>query len=143
MPTLKFKKLREDAVIPSYAHPGDAGMDLCSAEDFILEPKKRKLISTGLSVEIPVGYEIQTRPRSGLAIKNGISLVNSPVTIDAGYRGEIGIIIINHGEENFEIKKGDRIAQAVMNKIENAEIIEVDKLGDSERGAGGFGSTGK
>ncbi|MBS3100399.1 dUTP diphosphatase [Candidatus Pacearchaeota archaeon] len=143
MPTLKFKKLREDAVIPSYAHPGDAGMDLCSAEDFILEPKKRKLISTGLSVEIPVGYEIQTRPRSGLAIKNGISLVNSPGTIDAGYRGEIGIIIINHGEENFEIKKGDRIAQAVMNKIENAEIIEVDKLGDSERGAGGFGSTGK
>ena len=101
MPTLKFKKLREDAVIPSYAHPGDAGMDLCSAEDFILEPKKRKLISTGLSVEIPVGYEIQTRPRSGLAIKNGISLVNSPGTIDAGYRGEIGIIIINHGEENF------------------------------------------
>jgi len=142
MVKLKIKKLNESAVIPSYAHKGDAGMDLFSTEEYNLKPKERKLISTGLSVEVPEGYELQVRPRSGLALKKGISIVNAPGTIDAGYRGEIGVIMINHGEEDFEINKGDKIAQAILNKVEFAEIQEVDELNESERGEGGFGSTG-
>ena len=139
---LKIKRLNNEAIIPQYARKGDAGMDLFSISEHILKPGERCLVATGLSFEIPEGYEVQIRPRSGLALKKGISLVNSPGTIDAGYRGEIGIIIINHGREDFEIKKGDKIAQAVINKFETGEIEEVEELENSDRGEGGFGSSG-
>lgn len=142
MPTeIKVKKIHPDAILPNYAHPGDAGMDLCSVEEYILEPEERKLFSTGLQVEIPPGYEMQIRPRSGLALKQGITVLNSPGTIDSGYRGEIGVILINHGEKPYEIKKGERIAQGVIGKIEEVLINDVDELSDSLRGQGGFGST--
>ena len=139
---LKIKRLNDEAIIPQYARKGDAGMDLFSISEHVLKHGERCLVSTGLSFEIPEGYEVQIRPRSGLALKKGISLVNSPGTIDAGYRGEIGIIIINHGREDFEIKKGDKIAQAVINKFETGEIEEVEELENSDRGEGGFGSSG-
>ncbi|MEI6058139.1 MAG: dUTP diphosphatase [archaeon] len=140
---IKIKKLKPNAIIPKYAHHGDAGMDLFSTEDYVLNSGERKLISTGLAFEIPYGAELQIRPRSGLALKHGISIVNSPGTLDFGYRGELGVILINHGKDNFEIKKGDKIAQAILNKIEIAEIEEVEELSDTSRGEGGFGSTGK
>jgi len=140
---LKIKKLYEGAIIPAYANHGDAGLDLFSCSECLLNPGKRELIKTGISLEVPLGYEMQVRPRSGLALKKGISIVNSPGTIDAGYRGEIGVILINHGEENFEVKKGDKIAQMVLNKIEIADIEEVNELTESSRGEKGFGSTGK
>ncbi|MEM3113357.1 MAG: dUTP diphosphatase [Candidatus Pacearchaeota archaeon] len=136
---IKLKKLNKDAVIPKYAREGDAGFDLFSTMNYKLKPGERKLIGTGLAFEIPKGYEIQLRPRSGLALKNGISLVNTPGTVDSGYRGEIGLIVINHGNEIFEIKSGDKIAQAVLNKIESAEFVEVPYLNESERGDRGFG----
>jgi dUTP pyrophosphatase len=139
----KVKKLKENAIIPKYANPGDAGMDFFSTEKYFLKSGERTLVSTGIQVEFPHGYELQIRPRSGLALKKGISLVNTPGTIDAGYRGEIGIIIINHGKEDFEINPGDKIAQGVLNKVEFADIEEVSELGESERGSGGFGSSGK
>lgn len=139
---IKIKKLSEDAILPSYARYGDAGMDLSSCENAILKPGERKFIPTGLAFEIPYGTELQIRPRSGLAIKKGISIVNSPGTLDYGYRGELGIILINHGEEDFIINKGDRIAQAVLNRIEIAEIEEAEELSETERGEGGLGSTG-
>lgn len=139
---LKIQKVNEDAIIPKYANFGDAGFDLHAVVNDILKPGERKLIGTGLRFEIPEGFEIQVRPRSGLALKKGISIVNSPGTVDSGYRGDVGIIMINHGQEDFPINKGDRIAQAVLNKVERAEIEEVNELSDSERGEGGFGSTG-
>lgn len=141
MVKLKIKKLSPDAFFPKYAKQGDAGMDLFSMSEHILKPGERCLVSTGLSFEIPEGYEVQIRPRSGLALKKGISVVNTPGTIDSGYRGEIGIILINHGNEIFEIKKGDKVAQGVFNKIEKAEFEEVSELGESARGEKGFGST--
>jgi dUTP pyrophosphatase len=139
---IKIKKINSEAIIPRYANKGDAGMDLFSISEHVLKRGERCLVSTGLSFEIPEGYEVQIRPRSGLALKKGISVVNSPGTVDAGYRGEIGIILINHGEEDFEIKKGDKIAQAVINKFEVGEIEEVEELKESERGECGFGSSG-
>ena len=131
--------------LPAYETPHSAGMDLRAALDtpVQLAPGRRQLIPTGLFFEITPGYEVQIRARSGLAIKHGISLVNGPGTIDADYRGEIGIILINHGTESFEIKSGDRIAQMVMARYERVDWEQVDLLSDSERGAGGFGSTGK
>lgn len=140
---LKVKRLHEDAVIPRYEHKGDAGLDLFSVEDYIINPGERVLIKTGISVEFPIGYEMQIRPRSGLALKKGISIVNAPGTVDAGYRGEIGVILINHGQEAVEISKGDKIAQAILNEIKYAVIEDVDELNDSSRGQGGFGSSGR
>ena len=142
MVAIKVKRLKENAVVPGYAREGDAGMDVCSTEDCVLKPGDRRLISTGLAFELPVGTELQVRPRSGLAFKHGISIVNSPGTLDSGYRGDLGIVLINHGDEDFEVKVGDRIAQVVLNKFEVADIIEVEDLSDSKRGSGGFGSTG-
>ena len=139
---LKIKKLKSSAIVPSYAHPGDAGMDLFSTEDYLLKPGERVLVSTGISTEFEEGYELQIRPRSGLALKKGISIVNSPGTIDAGYRGELGVILINHGSEDFEIKVGNKVAQMIFNKFEIAEIEEVEELNESVRGEGAFGSTG-
>tara|TARA_Y100000310_G_scaffold307370_1_gene349399 strand:- start:5940 stop:6392 length:453 start_codon:yes stop_codon:yes gene_type:complete len=140
---IKVRKLKEHAILPRYEHPGeDAGMDFFSCEDYELEPGKRCFISTGIQLEFPRGYELQIRPRSGLALKKGISIVNSPGTVDAGYRGEIGIILINHGEEIFQVKKGDKVAQGILNEIIYGEIIEAEKLSESERGERGYGSSG-
>jgi len=142
MESVKITRIKENAVIPSYAKPGDAGVDLCSTEEYELKSGERKLISTGIKIAIPDGYEAQVRPRSGLAIKHGIGVVNSPGTIDSGYRGEICVILINHGEEPFKIESGMRIAQMVFNKVEHAAFEEVDELDETERGEGGFGHSG-
>ena len=139
---IKIKKLNENAKIPKYAKFGDAGFDLCSVEDVVIDPCEYKLVSTGLAFEIPIGFEMQIRPRSGLAGKHGISIVNSPGTVDSGYRGDVGIIIINHGKQPFEIKKNDRIAQGVITEFECVQFKEVESLSESARGEGGFGHTG-
>jgi len=140
---LKIKKLNNEAIIPAYQTKEAAGFDLHSIDDAVINPGERKLIGTGLAFEIEYGYEVQIRPRSGLAFKHGITVLNSPGTIDSDYRGEIKVLLINHGNEPYEIKKGERIAQAVIAPVIQAEIIEVDELSDTQRGAGGFGSTGK
>ena len=131
--------------LPEYSTPHSAGLDLRANIDksIILAPLERKLIPTGLFIELPVGYEAQIRPRSGLALKNGITVLNSPGTIDADYRGEICVILINLSNEKFEIKDNERICQMVIAKHEKAEFIEVNILDESERGDGGFGHTGK
>ena len=136
-------RLDPSVPLPKYGKPGDAGADLASRIDFTLPAGERALIPTGISVALPPGYVALVHPRSGLAIKNGISMVNTPGTVDASYRGELQIILINHDKsEDFVIKKGDRIAQLVIQKVEQAEFIEVDALPGTDRGAGGFGSTG-
>jgi dUTP pyrophosphatase len=140
---IEIQLLDPDIEIPSYAKPGDAGLDLRSRVDMKLEPGMRALVPTGLAIAIPEGYVGLVHPRSGLAIKNGISMVNTPGTIDSGYRGEIAVILINHDrEETFEIKRGDRIAQLVVQQVEIAELVAVQELPTSQRGAGGFGSSG-
>lgn len=132
--------------LPSYATAGAAGLDLSAAigenEIITLKPGKRTLVPTGLQIHLPDGFEAQIRPRSGLALKNGIGLVNAPGTIDADYRGEIGVILVNLGEEDFEITRGLRIAQMVIAPVTRADLVAVDEVGATERGAGGFGSTG-
>jgi dUTP pyrophosphatase len=143
---LYIKKLEcaMDLPLPRFMTNGAAGMDLYAnvTEETVIAPREIKLISTGISIALPEGYEAQIRPRSGLAIKYGISLVNTPGTIDSDYRGDINVIMINFGENSFIIKRGDRIAQMVINKIEIPNIIEVKELNQTQRGAGGFGSTG-
>lgn len=139
---IKINKIKENAILPHYAHEGDAGVDLYSAEDYVLKPGQRILVSTGIKIAIPKGYEGQLRPKSGLALNYGISICNSPGTIDSGYRGEIGVIAINHSNEEFKIEKRTKIAQLVFNKIEKAEFEEVKDLDTTKRGQGGFGSTG-
>ena len=128
--------------LPRYATDGAAGMDVLSAEDVTVEPGARHAVATGLAVAIPPGYEIQVRPRSGLALKHGISVPNTPGTIDSDYRGELKVILINHGTEPFAIHRGDRIAQLVLAPVTLAQWDEVAELGETGRGAGGFGSTG-
>lgn len=142
---LKIRRLREDAIVPRYAHgpEEDAGMDLHAVENVTLAPHETKLVPTGLSIELPPGFEAQIRPRSGLALKHSITLPNSPATIDPGYRGEIRVILQNLGRETFEIHPGDRIAQMVIARYEAVEWIEHDELSDSRRGEGGFGSSGR
>lgn len=131
--------------LPEYATPHSAGMDIRAnlTEPIILKPLERKLIPTGLFIELPEGYEAQIRPRSGLAIKKGITLLNSPGTIDADYRGEIQVILVNLSDSDFEILDGERICQMVIAKYKTAEWISVEELGTTERGEGGFGHTGK
>lgn len=131
--------------MPEYKTSLSAGMDLTAylEEDITLKPLERKLIPTGLYIELPAGYEAQVRPRSGLALKHGLTVLNTPGTIDADYRGEIRVILINLSAEDFVIRNGERIAQMVIAKHETAEIEEVEILGETERGEGGFGSTGK
>lgn len=136
-------KLDKELPTPRYSHHGDAGMDIYSRESVVLQPGEIKLIPTGIALEIPEGYEVQIRPRSGLALKHGLGMVNSPGTIDHGYRGEVGVIAINHGKQPLALKRGERIAQMIFNKIECVDLIEVDALSPSSRGAGGFGSTGR
>ena len=134
----------EGLPLPSYETADSAGMDLRAAvaEAITIEPGKRALVPTGLKMALPRGYEAQIRPRSGLALKKGITLPNTPGTIDADYRGEVGIILINHGEEAFEVARGDRIAQLVLAPVTIATWVEVDELSETARGEGGFGSTG-
>ena len=144
-PQIQIKKIHPEAKLPEYMTALAAGMDICAHLDdaLVLEPGQRCLVPTGLAFAIPPGYEIQVRPRSGLAIKHGIALVNSPGTIDADYRGEVRIILINHGLESFTIIPGDRIAQLVVAPVCQADLFEVPELGETERGSGGFGHTGK
>lgn len=140
---LSFKRIHPDAVLPSYAHPGDAGMDVRSVEDLVIPAGGRVLVHTGLVAVIPEGYELQVRSRSGLALKSGVAVLNSPGTVDAGYRGEIGVILANFGDGGFAVKKGDRVAQLVAAPVTVAEIFETDSVDATDRGAGGFGSTGR
>jgi len=145
---IKIKRLStdfDDIPMPEYATSGSAGMDIRAAikDEIVIEPNSISLVSTNLSVEIPIGYEIQVRPRSGLAANHGIGILNSPGTIDSDYRGEIKIIMINLGNEKFTIKRGDRIAQLVVSKVFTANLIQSDDLNHSQRGKGGFGHTGK
>ncbi len=137
-------KLDPDLPTPSYAKPGDAGADVYSRIDCEIKPGERSLIPTGIAIAMPDGYAAFAHPRSGLAIKYGVGIVNAPGTIDSGYRGELQMILINHDpNESFVVKRGDRIAQLVFQKVERAEFVEVLELPGSNRGSGGFGSTGK
>jgi dUTP pyrophosphatase len=142
MNTLKVKRLSAGAVMPAYAHPGDAGLDLYAAVSASLEPGERKLIGTGISIELPPNTEGNVRPRSGLALKHGITVLNSPGTIDRGYRGEVGVILINHGGVRFDVQPGMKIAQLVVAPCLSVEVQEAPVLAASPRGEGGFGSTG-
>jgi len=145
---LKIQILRlphgEGVPLPKYMSHSASGMDLYAAVDdeITLKPGERKLIPTGFKMALPEGYEAQVRPRSGLAVKNGISVLNTPGTIDEDYRGEVGVILINHGSEDFKVKRNDRIAQMVINKVEQADIEEVQSLSETHRSSGGFGHTG-
>ena len=136
-------RLDPSVPLPAYGKPGDAGADIATRVDFTLQPGERALIPTGLSIALPSGYAAFVHPRSGLAIKHGVSMVNTPGTVDAAYRGELQIILINHDPSNaISFVKGDRIAQLVIQKVEHANFVEVASLPGSERGVGGFGSTG-
>ena len=133
----------EGLPLPSYATPGAAGMDVVAAENYVLAPGARHAVATGFRVAIPEGYEIQVRPRSGLAFKHGISVPNTPGTIDSDYRGELKVLMINHGSEPFAVRRGERIAQLVPAVVTLAAFDEVDELSETDRGHGGFGSTGQ
>ena len=141
---LRFQRLTDDAILPARAHDEDAGLDLCAAEAAHIGPGGRWRVRTGLAVELPEGHAGLVVPRSGLALKHGISLVNAPGLIDPGYRGEIGVLLLNTDPaEVFRIEPGDRIAQLLVVPFSAVEVESVDRLGDSERGEGGFGSTGR
>ena len=143
---VKVRRVREgDQELPCYMTAHAAGMDLCAdlVDDLVLNPGDRKLVPTGLAIALPDGFEAQVRPRSGLALKHGIALVNSPGTIDPDYRGEIGVILINHGREPFLVRRGERIAQMVFAPFARAELVEVVELDETARGEGGFGHTGR
>ena len=137
-----FRRIAPAARLPEYAHPGDAGMDVFSVEDVVLPPGGRALVRTGLVMQLPPDAEAQVRPRSGLALKHGVTVLNAPGTIDAGYRGEVGVILVNHGEKPFSVERGMKVAQIVVAPVVRAEIAETDETDATARGAGGFGSTG-
>lgn len=139
---LKIKKLSPDARTPHYAHFGDSGADLFAAEETTLQPMERKAVGTGLSAEVPRGFELQVRPKSGLALKSGLTVLNTPGTIDFGYRGEIKVILVNLSDQPYHIEKGQKIAQLVVATVTYAEFQVVDALSETARGDGGFGSTG-
>lgn len=149
MTTVRIERLShaEGLPLPAYETMGSAGMDLRAAIDenvpVILAPGARALVPTGLKIALEPGYEAQVRPRSGLALKHGVTCLNSPGTVDSDYRGEVGVILINHGQEPFVIKRGERIAQMVIARHEQAAMLEVETLDETARGAGGFGSTGR
>jgi len=142
MVKIKIKKIHPDAVIPSYEHKGDSGMDVFATHLVIIPPRERTLIKTGLIFEIPKGYEVQVRPKSGLALKEGITCLNTPGTIDSNYRGELGVILINHGSKSYVVNPGQKIAQLVVQKVEEAKFKVVEDVSKTSRGSGGFGSTG-
>ena len=139
---LPLTRLDPSIALPSYAREGDAGLDLRAAHDATLEPGGRGLVGTGLAVAIPPGYAGLVLPRSGLALSQGVTVLNAPGLVDAGYRGELKVLLVNHGDKPVPVRRGDRIAQLVIQRVERAELIEVNELPTSERGAGGFGSTG-
>jgi len=140
--TVGFKRIHPDAVLPAYAHASDAGMDLRSVDDVVVPSGGRALVHTGLVMALPPMHEGQVRPRSGLALKHGITVLNTPGTIDAGYRGEVGVILANFGDADFPVKKGDKIAQLVVAPVLQPAVAEIDVVDETDRGAGGFGSTG-
>jgi dUTP pyrophosphatase len=141
---IEIQKINPEAKLPAYAHRGDAGVDLYSVVDRVLQPGERALIPTGLKMAIPEGYEGQVRPKSGLALKHGVTVLNTPGTVDAPYRGEVGVILINLDPKTpYEVKKGEKVAQMVFAKVKYAEFAERDELAATARGEGGFGSTGK
>lgn len=142
MLTLKIQKLHSDAIIPAYQSEGASGFDLHALESARIGAHERGVVRTGLAVEVEHGYELQVRPRSGLALKHGISVLNTPGTIDSDYRGEVMVILINHSSEDFIIQKGDRIAQGVIQKIYQVRFEEVGELSSAKRGKKGFGSSG-
>jgi dUTP pyrophosphatase len=133
----------EGLPLPRYASEDAVGLDVAAAEELMLQPGKRHAVATGFAIEIPRGYEVQVRPRSGLAIKHGITCLNTPGTIDSDYRGEVKVILINLGEEPFEIRRGERIAQLVPAPVLRADFVEASELAETARGEGGFGSTGR
>jgi dUTP pyrophosphatase len=140
---ISIRRLDPDVPLPSYAHPGDAGADLVTTEDVTLKPGERALVPTGIAIALPEGYAAFVHPRSGLAARHGLSIVNSPGTVDSGYRGEIKVALINHDpHEAIVLNRGDRIAQLVIQRVEHASFVEVEDLPGSVRGAGGYGSTG-
>lgn len=139
---VKIKRIHMDAHMPKYEHPGDSGVDLYSIIDCVLQPFERKAIPTGLCAEVPSSFELQIRPKSGLALSSGITVLNTPGTVDSGYRGEIKVILINLGAEPHYIRKGQKIAQLVVAPVIYADFVEVEELSESQRGSGGFGSTG-
>lgn len=143
MVQIKIKRLKEDALMPKKAYEYDAAFDLHSAEEVMLRAGERKLVGTGIAIEMPQNYHAEIRPRSGLAAKHGITILNTPGTVDSGYRGEIQVILINLGKEDFLIAKGERIAQMLFSKVDAISFEEVSELAESARGAGGFGSSGK
>ena len=139
---LLIKRLSPTATLPSYAHPGDAGLDLFADVTLSLEPGEARLVGTGISIELPQGTEGQVRPRSGLALKHGVTVLNSPGTVDHGYRGEVGVILINHGARRFDVLPGMKIAQLVVATCLSVDVVEAGELSSTSRGHGGFGSTG-
>lgn len=143
MVEISIRRLDPELPLPSYAHPGDAGADLCSAVDLTLQPGERALVPTGIAMALPEGYVALVHPRSGLAARHGISIVNAPGTIDAGYRGEVQVCLVNTDpHEPFTVGRGDRIAQLVIQRFESASFVEAEDLPASARGVGGYGSTG-
>lgn len=142
VPLIKVKRLNSSAILPIYAHEGDAGMDVFAVNEKDIAPGDTALIGTGIALEIPSGYEVQVRPRSGLALKYSVTVLNTPGTIDSGYRGEIGVILVNHGKTIFHVNQGMKIAQLVVAKYETVQLIESDFLSDSQRQKNGFGSSG-
>jgi dUTP pyrophosphatase len=141
--TVQLRMLDPDLEAPSYAHPGDAGADLRARADVLLEPGERRLVPTGVSIALPDGFVALIHPRSGLATKHGLTIVNAPGTVDAGYRGEIAVTLLNtDATQSISLKRGDRIAQMVIQRVEYADFVTVSELSDSVRGSGGFGSTG-
>jgi dUTP pyrophosphatase len=141
--TLKVTRLKAHAVLPAYAHVGDAGLDLCAAADLDLPPGEARLVPTGIAIELPPETEAQVRPRSGLALSHAVTVLNTPGTIDEGYRGEVGVILINHGRQSFHVSAGMRIAQLVIQRRWHVDVVETTALSDTSRGSGGFGSTGR
>ncbi|WP_231841052.1 dUTP diphosphatase [Deferribacter desulfuricans] len=139
---VRIKKIHPDAQIPQYATNGSSGFDFYTVEEIVIQPKETKLIKTGLQIALPIGYELQIRPRSGLSLKTPLRVANTPGTVDADYRGEICILVWNTEDKPITIEKGTRIAQGVICKIEQVNFIETDELDDTDRGDGGFGSTG-
>ena len=140
--TLAIRRIDPAAQLPTYAHPGDSGMDVRSIETVTLRPGDRALVRTGLVFQLPPDAEAQVRPRSGLALRHGVTVLNAPGTIDAGYRGEVGVILVNLGAEPFTVEKGMKVAQVVVASVIRAEVVEVAETDTTERGADGFGSTG-
>ena len=133
---------RAGARLPERAHPGDAGLDLFAAADVDIPPGEARLVGTGLAIELPPGTEGQIRPRSGLALRHAVTVLNAPGTVDAGYRGEIGILLVNHGREAFRVRQGMKAAQLVVTPVVDVEVVEADALSETSRAGGGFGSTG-